>query len=108
MMLAAPELVIAKCIELLDQIEVTTELQHRVLADRMMRGEKSSEFEAGHGRSLVCGLPSYGVEGAKGSIKSIHFSGRAKGPKRALLPNLHVLTVPLREPFVSASRLGCI
>src|ERR1700675_4491213 len=48
MMLATPELVIAERVELLDEIEVAAELQHRMLADRMMRGEKGSEFEARH------------------------------------------------------------
>jgi len=51
-MLPAPELVIAERIELLDEIEVAAELQHRMLAERMMRREESSEFQAGHGRSL--------------------------------------------------------
>jgi hypothetical protein len=45
-MLAAPELVIAQRVKLLDQIEVTAELQHRMLADRMMRGQEGSEFQA--------------------------------------------------------------
>src|SRR6202035_3379459 len=49
MMLAAPELVIAERIELLDQIEIPAKLQHRMLADRVMRGEEGSEFEARHG-----------------------------------------------------------
>ena len=52
MMLAAPELVVTERIELFDEIEVAAELQHRMLADRMMRREESSEFQAGHGRSL--------------------------------------------------------
>src|SRR6202000_741974 len=45
MMLTAPELVIAERIELFDEIEVAAELQHRMLADRVMRGEEGSEFE---------------------------------------------------------------
>src|SRR6202043_1610026 len=49
MVLAAPELVIAERVELLDQIEIAAELQHRMLADRMMRGEEGSEFQARHG-----------------------------------------------------------
>src|ERR1700686_4956667 len=49
MMLAAPEFVVAERVELLDQIEVPAELQHRMLADRVMRGEEGSEFEARHG-----------------------------------------------------------
>jgi hypothetical protein len=48
MVLAAPEFVIAERVELLDEIEVAAELQHRMLADRVMRGEESSEFEARH------------------------------------------------------------
>src|SRR6266404_4340396 len=48
MMLAAPEFVIAERVELLDEIEVAAELQHRMLADRVVRGEESSEFEARH------------------------------------------------------------
>jgi hypothetical protein len=37
---------------MLDQVEVAAELQHRVLADRMMRGEKGAETETGHERLL--------------------------------------------------------
>jgi hypothetical protein len=48
MMLAAPELVIAELVELLDEGEIAAELQHWMLADRMMRGEEGSEFEARH------------------------------------------------------------
>src|SRR6266576_7172668 len=48
MVLAAPEFVIAERIELLDEVEVAAELQHRMLTDRMMWGEEGSEFEASH------------------------------------------------------------
>jgi hypothetical protein len=47
-MFAAPELVIAELVELLHEIEIAAELQHRMLADRVMRGEEGSEFQAGH------------------------------------------------------------
>src|ERR1700761_7100466 len=47
-MLAAPEFVIAERIELFDQIEVAAELQHRVLADRVMRGKEGAELQTGH------------------------------------------------------------
>ena len=59
-MLAAPEFVIAEVVELLHEIEIATELQHRMLAERMMRGEEGSEFEARHDVSLngVCCLSS--------------------------------------------------
>src|ERR1039458_8389646 len=49
MMLAAPEFIVAERVELLDQIEVAAKLQHRMLANGMMRGEEGSEFEARHG-----------------------------------------------------------
>src|SRR5271154_7331189 len=49
MVLAAPEFIIAERVELVDQIEVAAELQHRMLADRVMRGEEGSEFQACHG-----------------------------------------------------------
>src|SRR4029079_1411477 len=49
MVLAAPEFVIAEFVELLDESEVAAELQHRMLADRMMRGEEGSELQARHG-----------------------------------------------------------
>src|SRR6266446_3348421 len=71
MVLAAPEFVIAERIELLDQVEVPAELQHRMLADRVMRGEESSEFEArylflsgGLLLLLVCGA-SYVLNGSR-------------------------------------------
>jgi hypothetical protein len=57
MVLAAPELVETQRIDLLDEIEVAAELQHRMLADRVMRGEKGSEFEARHGVSCVVAVP---------------------------------------------------
>ena len=41
--LAAPEFVVAQFVQQLDQIEIAAELQHRVLADRVMRGEKGAE-----------------------------------------------------------------
>src|SRR5664279_383878 len=76
MMLAAPELVIAERIQLFDEVEVPAELQHRMLADRMMRGEEGSEFEARHGflsglYFAWCLAPNYGL----GRIKAIAESG---------------------------------
>ena len=49
MMLAAPELLVTKLVQLLNKIEVAAELQHRVLADRMVRGEEGAEIQACHG-----------------------------------------------------------
>src|SRR5271167_389880 len=71
MMFAAPEFVISERVELLDKIEVAAELQHRMLADGVMRGEEGAEFEARHGflsgRLLLlgCSAPNYGVGRAK-------------------------------------------
>src|SRR5690242_16187125 len=53
MVLAAPELVIAEVVELLHEVEVAAELQHRMLAERVVRGEEGSEFQAFHQRFLV-------------------------------------------------------
>src|ERR1700733_10861043 len=69
MMLAAPELVIAERVDLFDEIEIAAELQHRMLADRVMRGEEGSEFKARHGLSLrkfiVLGLLVLKLRGGK-------------------------------------------
>jgi hypothetical protein len=48
MVLAAPELVITERIELLDQVEIAPELEHRMLPDRVMRGKEGSELQACH------------------------------------------------------------
>jgi hypothetical protein len=48
-MLAAPEFIEAERVDLLDEVEVAAELQHRMLADRMMRGEEGSKLQACHG-----------------------------------------------------------
>jgi hypothetical protein len=43
MVLATPELVIAEPVQVLHEIEVAAELQHRVLADRMVGGEECAK-----------------------------------------------------------------
>src|SRR6516225_5642664 len=48
MVLAAPEFVIAEPVEVLDEIEIAAELQQRMLADRMVRGEKGAELQTRH------------------------------------------------------------
>jgi len=58
MVFAAPELVIAEPVELLDEVEIAAELQQRMLADRMMRGEEGAEFQTRHR-----GLPGIVVTG---------------------------------------------
>ena len=50
MVLAAPEFVVAEPVEMLDEVEIAAELQHRVLADRMMRGEEGAEIQTRHDR----------------------------------------------------------
>ena len=52
MMLAAPELVEAELVEVLHELDVAAELQHRVFADRVMGGEECAETEPRH-----AGLP---------------------------------------------------
>ena len=53
MVLAAPEFVVAEPVELLDEVEIAAELQHRMLADRMMRGEEGAEIQTRHVGSPV-------------------------------------------------------
>jgi hypothetical protein len=43
MVLAAPELVVSELVELRDQVEIAPELQHRMLADGMVRGQERAE-----------------------------------------------------------------
>jgi hypothetical protein len=43
-----PEFVVTQLVEVLREIEVTAELQHRVLADGVMRGQKCAKADAGH------------------------------------------------------------
>jgi hypothetical protein len=54
MMLAAPELVIAERIQLLDEVEIAPELEHRMLPDRVMRGKESPKLQARHGILSGC------------------------------------------------------
>src|ERR1700733_2419499 len=71
MMLAAPEFIEAERVDLFDEIEIAAELQHRMLADGVMRGEEGSEFKACHGflsgwlLLLIGSPPNYGGVGAK-------------------------------------------
>ena len=43
MMLAAPEFVVPERVEMLDEVEIAAELQHRMLTDRMVGGEERAE-----------------------------------------------------------------
>ncbi len=47
-MLAAPELVVAELVEMLHELDVAPELQHRIFTDRMMGGEECAEAETRH------------------------------------------------------------
>jgi hypothetical protein len=88
MMLAAPELVIAEIVEQLDEIEVAAELQHRVLAKGVMRGEEGSEFQTRHevsrsdvaAAAIVGTLVSYEGRGfnAVAGGAAMHFPGPRK------------------------------
>src|SRR6516164_5339734 len=56
MVFAAPELVIAEPVELLDEVEIAAELQQRMLADRMVGSEEGAEIQSWHqGFSVECG-----------------------------------------------------
>ena len=78
-MLAAPELVKAEIVELLDEGEVAAELQHRMLADRVMRGEEGSELEARH-RSFS---PDYCYRGLSANLRVGQRQGNAWGLRRS-------------------------
>ena len=55
MVLTAQELVVAEPVELLEQVEIATELLHRVLTDRVAGRKERAETQAeiGHGAILV-------------------------------------------------------
>src|SRR3954467_14171623 len=76
-MLPAPEFVIAEVVELLHEVEVATKLQHRMLADRAVRGEEGSEFQARHGISLRMFLVGLMLSGRL-------VAGRARGNRQRL------------------------
>jgi hypothetical protein len=43
MVLAAPELVVPELVQMLDEIEIAAELQHRMLTDGVVRGQERAE-----------------------------------------------------------------
>src|SRR5262249_56269234 len=49
-MLAAPELLVPEPVQVLHQVEVTAELEHRVLTDRVMGREEGTEVQTRHGQ----------------------------------------------------------
>ena len=78
MVLAAPEFVIAEPVELLDKVEIAAELQHRMLADRMMRREKGAEAKTGH-RILLKSVWKRDQNGTRSSGGNIeHDAARAR------------------------------
>ncbi len=70
MMLAAPELVVAELVEMLDEFQVPAELQGRVFADGMMGGEKGAKTKSRHDQAPCSCRP-----------------GRSEGPHRRLQGN---------------------
>ena len=47
-MLAAPEFVVTQLVQELDKVEIAAELQHRMLTDRVVRGEEGAEASPWH------------------------------------------------------------
>jgi hypothetical protein len=45
MVFTAPEFAVTEPVEMFDQVEIAAELQHRMLADWMMRGEEGAEIQ---------------------------------------------------------------
>ena len=93
MVLAAPELVEAERVDLLDEIEVAAELQQRILTDRMMRGEEGSELETRHGvfspDLLFFGIArhqTYGVGKGKAILRTLPPAHGCRA-KAAVLPS---------------------
>jgi hypothetical protein len=43
MVLTAPEFIVPERVEMLDEAEISAELQHRMLTDRMVGGEERAE-----------------------------------------------------------------
>jgi hypothetical protein len=48
MMLAAPEFFVPELVQVLHEVEIAAELQHRVLTDRMVWGEEGTEVQTWH------------------------------------------------------------
>ena len=49
-MLAAPEFLVPELVQMLHQVEIAAELQHRVLADRVVGGDEGAEVQTWHER----------------------------------------------------------
>jgi hypothetical protein len=47
-MLAAPEFLVPELVQVLHQVEIAAELQHRVLTDRMVGGDEGAEVQTWH------------------------------------------------------------
>ncbi len=48
MVFTTPEFVVAELVQTFDQVEVATELQHRMFADGMMRREEGAKIQTRH------------------------------------------------------------
>jgi hypothetical protein len=50
MVLAAPEFFVPELVQMLDEVEIAAELQHRMLPDGMVRSEERAKVQTRHGQ----------------------------------------------------------
>jgi hypothetical protein len=50
MVLATPEFLVPQLVQVLDEVEIAAELQHRVFPDRVMGSEERAKVQTGHQR----------------------------------------------------------
>ena len=50
MVLAAPEFFVPELVQVLDEVEIAAELQHRMLPDGMVRSEERAKVQTRHGQ----------------------------------------------------------
>jgi hypothetical protein len=94
---------------MLDEVEVAAELQHRVLADRMMRGKKGAEFKTRHDpfSSVLVRRTTGGTGLAKVAPTSAHPRLADIDPDRAASVNLgRTAAPPLAGPDAPTRRMG--
>ena len=92
MMLAAPEFVVPKLVQALNEVEVAAELQHRMLADGMVGGEKRAEVQTWHGQDSRwmkmeqrCKADSAATETMSiGNTRFVHSHGRSRVTSKRL------------------------
>jgi hypothetical protein len=104
MMLAAPELVVARSVEMLDELEVAAELQGGIFADRMMRARERAEAHASHVDAPISpqtgNMPAGGVDTRRGNGgaegEGCAGDGRSRGIGRAIAVSLADAARPWR------------